>query len=104
MNPTALLAALAGLPRLTDARCRGQHHLFDMTADGSVPGLGGAAQVATARTQALAICKQCPALAGCRAWADTQRPRDLPLGVIAGRIHLGRGRMTDDPTHTQKVS
>lgn len=76
-----ILSALAGVPILRGARCRGRHELFDPQAEGEF------AEVAEARhVQAVWICEACPALADCRAWVDSLPPRDRPLGVTAGVI------------------
>jgi hypothetical protein len=105
MKPTLLSELAAAAPSLPGARCVGLHDLYDRTDEGTVRGHGGAAEVAQARAEALEICAACPALAACRQWTDRQRPRDLPLGVIAGRVHLGRGRMlTTPPPRRTKAS
>jgi WhiB family redox-sensing transcriptional regulator len=80
MNPTALFAALAGIPRLPGAACRGHHELFD-------PHHGDAPERPGAEAKALALCHRCPALAGCSAWFDGLPPKQRPHGVIAGRVN-----------------
>jgi hypothetical protein len=62
-----LTAALGGsIPALPGALCRGV--AFDELPD----------------ADAASICRRCPALPACRAWADAQPPNSLD-GVIAGR-------------------
>ena len=65
------LGALAGIPRLPGALCRGQWELFD---DAELP------------DEALTLCRRCPALAACSAWFEGLPPRRRPQGVIAGRV------------------
>lgn len=91
MNPAELLAGLAAAaPSLPGARCAGRYELFDSTIEGSCNGPAGAAQVAAARTEALRLCAGCPERAPCGAWLDSLRPKDRPLGVIAGRLITSR--------------
>lgn len=72
-----LLAALAGVPSLPGASCRGRPHLFDGTDGPDGP-----------RTQqAAALCHRCPALERCSEWAEAQPLRSLS-GVIAGRLFV----------------
>lgn len=76
-----LLSALAGVPVLRSARCRGHHATFDP------PGDGEAADTAAARhAQALTICSACPALEPCRAWVEGLPNKQKPSGVVAGQI------------------
>ena len=82
MNPFAdLLAALVGAPSLPGARCRGKSHLFDAASPGEP-----AATTAARHTQALGLCRRCPALEDCERWVDALRPSQRPDGVIAGRV------------------
>lgn len=90
MNPADLLAELAVAPSLPGARCAGRHELFDATIEGSTTGPAATAEVAAARAEALRLCSGCPELAPCGAWFDSLRPKDRPLGVIAGRLNTGR--------------
>ena len=98
-----LFGALAGAPNLPAARCAasGQWRLFDKTVEGDRTGPGGAVELAQARTEALAECRACPELAPCRQWFDRLAPRHKPLGVIAGVIHVGRGRLATAPDTDQ---
>ena len=82
MNPfEELLSAMARVPILRGARCRGRHELFD------APGCDEPDDVAQARTdQALRICQSCPALDACTGWVDSLPASKRPPGVIAGRI------------------
>lgn len=104
MSATALagiLGALVSAPDLPQARCRGRHQLFDASIEADRPGPGGAVELAQARTEALAECRACPELAPCRQWFDRLAPRHKPLGVIAGVIHVGRGRLAKAPDTDQ---
>jgi len=81
----ALLRELAAaVPRLRGARCRDKWELFDAAATR----LHGPA--ASAQAEALAECRQCPALMLCREWLDSLEPRARPSGVIAGRVIRAR--------------
>ena len=76
-----LLSAMAKVPILRGARCRGRHELFDPK------GCDEPDDVAQARNaQALRICQSCPALQPCSAWFESLPAKARPLGVIAGRI------------------
>lgn len=79
MTPMQLFDALAGIPRLPDAACRGRHELFDPRDlnDPDRPDV---------EAHALALCSRCPALAGCRAWFDGLPARLQPHGVVAGVV------------------
>ena len=71
-----LILALAGCPALPGAKCRGKSHLFN-----GEDGLEGE------RTrQAAQLCRRCPALDRCRAWADKQSPKALD-GVVGARLY-----------------
>lgn len=81
MNFDGLLSALAGVPVLRSARCRGRHSLFDPRNDGEP------AEVSDARhRQALALCQACPALGECQRWFASLPPRQRPFGVTAGQL------------------
>lgn len=95
-DETALLIKiLADTPRLEDAACIGQHHLFDPATEAEPTA------VADRRHRLAAdLCSNCPALAECRRWADDQK--SYP-GVLAGRVPTPprpRGR----PTTTKEAS
>jgi hypothetical protein len=85
-----LLSALAGIPAMPDALCRGQWALFDESND---PGAIGAA---------IEICNLCPEMSRCGEWLNSLRPKDRPLGVVAGRVNnsqpVGRPRKTPENT------
>ncbi|AZG44822.1 WhiB family transcriptional regulator [Gordonia insulae] len=70
-----LTSALAGLPRLPGAACRGWPEIFDAEApaDPRAP-------------EALELCAGCPALQLCTAWVDALTPAQRPAGVVAGRL------------------
>lgn len=70
----SLAGALAGIPDLSGARCRGQWSIWDETDNPEV--------IEYAKNQ----CEACPALAECREWADSLKPSKRPLGVVAGRV------------------
>jgi hypothetical protein len=77
MNLDELLAAMGSAPKLTGAACRGHHELFD----------NGDHQA-----QALALCRECPALHDCTQWlAGLPRSR-RPHGVVAGQLPSARAR------------
>ncbi len=77
----SLLSALAGVPVLPGARCRGRHALFDPRGEGEP------ADAAEARhRQALGLCQRCPALPECQRWVESLPPRHRPFGVIAGQL------------------
>ncbi len=85
-----LLAALAGAPALPGAKCRGRHSLFDAPSElDREP-----AQVTEARhTQAVQLCRTCPALASCQQWFNELPRAKRPSGVTAGQITpTGPGR------------
>ncbi len=81
MNPADLLAALGAVPALPGARCRNRHELFDLAGPDADPDNREYAQNA-----ALALCRTCPALAGCQQWFDGLKPSQRPIGVTAGRV------------------
>jgi hypothetical protein len=80
VNPAALFAAIAAIPRLPGARCRGRHELFDPW-DANDPDRPDVEE------EALALCRCCPALAGCEAWFDSLGSKQRPHGVVAGRVN-----------------
>lgn len=96
-TPADLLAAIGVAPSFPGAKCRGRHHLFDEAAKDEPPEI-----VAQRHTQALRLCRQCTALAGCQRWFDGLPLRDQPRGVIAAQIHPARGKRgtPDTPAHT----
>lgn len=79
-----LVKILASTPRLEDAACIGRTELFDPQQDGEE-----AQDVTYRHRRAAALCKDCPALAECHRWSQTERHQ---VGVIAGRIPPPRGR------------
>ncbi|POY04856.1 hypothetical protein C3469_04340 [Mycobacterium kansasii] len=82
---TALLGSLGSIPSLPGALCRDRHELFDLPA-------GTSADYEVVAAEALALCRQCPALAGCRVWFDGLSPKQRPAGVIAGQVHQWKDR------------
>ena len=75
----ALLARiLENTPRLPDAACIGQHHLFDPATDGEPT-----AEAHRRHRLASQLCEECPVLTECRQWADDQKAYP---GVLAGRV------------------
>jgi hypothetical protein len=95
-NFDELLSALAGVPVLPGARCRGRHALFDPQRPDE------ADEVAQARhSQAVGLCEHCPALAACQLWVNSLPPPKRPSGVIAGQLRRERprrARPNDSPT------
>ncbi len=88
-NLDTLLGALRAFPALPGAACIGRHDLFDeQTPDEST------GEARTRYAAAVAVCTDCPALDPCAAWFDGLRPRDRPVGIIAGRIHIPKQRRT----------
>ena len=81
-NLDALLTALAGVPALPGARCRGRSHLFDEADRDEPPEV-----VEQRHAQAVGLCRHCPALASCTEWVDGLPNSKRPPGVIAGRIN-----------------
>ncbi len=79
MNPTQLFAALAGIPRLDGAACKGNPAPFDPQDEDESD------EAAQARhAEALQICAACPALTACEQWVDSLE--EPPVGgVWAGR-------------------
>ncbi|SBS75599.1 conserved hypothetical protein [uncultured Mycobacterium sp.] len=76
------LDAIAAVPRLDGAACRGSvDHDIDHDCDGEPP---------EAREErlhrAVAVCHGCPALTACRTWLDGLSARQRPTGVVAGRV------------------
>jgi hypothetical protein len=85
VSPADLFAALgSAIPALPGANCRSKHALFD-------PRNADDPDRDDAEAQALSLCRQCEALAGCSRWFDSLPPRQRPTGVIAGRIHRPKG-------------
>lgn len=82
MDPEATVALLskvfAGLPKMDGAQCVGRHELFDPR------GKDEDADAARQRhTEAVALCRRCPALADCADFTATERD----VGQVrAGRI------------------
>jgi hypothetical protein len=69
-----LFAALAGIPHLPRAACRGQSELFDGRTEDDVD-------------DATTLCETaCPELARCEAWAQSMPDNQL-AGVVAGRMY-----------------
>jgi hypothetical protein len=63
-----LLSLAVSIPQLPGAACRGQHEVFDRTD----------------MTEALALCRSCPALDLCQAYySDHERPKAM---VVAGQL------------------
>ncbi|WP_068179698.1 WhiB family transcriptional regulator [Mycobacterium sp. UM_CSW] len=73
-----LLGALRGIPNLPDAACRNLPELFDATDEIDAE-------------PAIALCRSCPALQDCAAWAATL-PKNSISGVVAARIHVWTDR------------
>lgn len=69
-----LFGALRGIPRFTDAACRGHHQMFDAE---DAPKSSIALAVETCQTR-------CPALSACAAWYTGLPRAERPFGVTAG--------------------
>lgn len=80
--PELLAGLAAAVPPLPGARCRDHAQLFDRT----VWQRDRQKDTREARTAALAVCHQCPALDRCRAWLDGLPADQRPIGVVAGQI------------------
>lgn len=76
----AFFAALLGIPHLPGALCRGRPDLFDLKP-------GTSTDRDAVATQALALCRACPALANCQRWFESLPRKERPSGVVAGRIN-----------------
>lgn len=81
----ALFGAMSAAPPMPDAACRDQWALFDLTIPegaGKLP-----SEVTQARAIALELCNEkCPELSTCQRWLNGLRPKDKPLGVVAGIV------------------
>jgi hypothetical protein len=73
----SLIDALAGIPSLPGALCRGRAADFDLEP-GSCP---------EAIEAAIHICESCPVLTRCREYVDSLPPSRRPPGVVAGRLN-----------------
>lgn len=83
MNPfEELLSAMAGVPVLAGALCRGRHALFDPKHEGEHDDVA-----ATRHLQALGLCQRCPALDACEIWVASLPKSKRPAGVIAGQLN-----------------
>ncbi|WP_224111297.1 hypothetical protein [Mycobacterium avium] len=71
-----LAGALAGVPLLEGAKCKGRPERFDIDIRSDRESIDWAAYT----------CGACPALRKCRAWVDGLPPRQRPSGVVAGRL------------------
>ncbi|MCV7317255.1 WhiB family transcriptional regulator [Mycolicibacillus parakoreensis] len=86
LDPTGtvdlLREILADTPRL-DAACAHPKRawLFD-PAERDEP----VEEVRRRQTMALALCRQCPPIEACRAWADSLPPAQRVYGVVAGEV------------------
>lgn len=71
-----LAGALAGVPLLEGARCKGRPERFDLDIRSGREAVDWATYT----------CGACPALRKCRRWVDSLPPRQWPSGVVAGRL------------------
>lgn len=93
-----LLKALASTPKLPDAACKSKSKwpVFDAALKGG-----------TAQTEAISICRSCPALSACRRWAKSLD--GLPPyqgGLVAGTVVAAkviRPAKTEPMSHDQQV-
>ncbi|MFN8090550.1 MAG: hypothetical protein U0R81_16570 [Mycobacterium sp.] len=84
---TDLLLALAGVPALPGARCRGRSHLFDEAPPGEDPEVTG-----YRHQHALTLCRGCTALASCTEWVGSLPKSKRPPGVVAGQVRESGSR------------
>jgi hypothetical protein len=71
-----LAGALAGIPLLERARCKGQPARFDLDVRSDREAIDWA----------VLTCGACPALTPCRRWVDSSPPRLRPSGVVARKL------------------
>lgn len=71
-----LAGALAGVPLLEGAKCKGRPERFDIDIRSDRESIDWAAYT----------CGACPALRKCRRWVDSLPPRQRPSGMVAGRL------------------
>lgn len=90
MNWKSMSTLLAGIPDLPGARCKARADLFESTI-AAHDKTASRAEIQNARTAALHICHECPALAPCRVWLDGLRPMRRPRGVVAGQVIASGG-------------
>jgi hypothetical protein len=83
----SLLGSMRRAPRLPGAACRGKWALFDPAEPTET-----ADETRNRHQAALAACQSCPALAECKQWIESLKPRHRPLGVVAGRINEPKKR------------
>ena len=69
-----LSAALAGIPELPGARCRGRWSVWDETDNPEI--------IEYAKNQ----CQACPALAECKEWFESLKASKRPIGTVAGQL------------------
>ncbi|GFG98132.1 hypothetical protein MTIM_40110 [Mycobacterium timonense] len=91
-NWTVVSTLLAGIPELPGARCKGAAGLYEATVNERTKPTNRA-ELERARTAALNVCADCPALDACRAWLDQQQPTRRPRGVVAGRVITATGHL-----------
>lgn len=70
-----LVGALAGVPLLEGAACRGEAWMADLDIRSSREEIDAAIEV----------CLGCPALVACSSWVDELPADQRPVGVVAGR-------------------
>lgn len=71
-----LAGALAGVPLLEGARCKGRPERFDLDVRSDREAIDWATFT----------CRACPELRKCRRWVDSLPPRQWPSGVVAERL------------------
>ncbi|MCA2320705.1 hypothetical protein JF732_18840 [Mycobacterium intracellulare] len=71
-----LAGALAGVPLLEGARCKGRPERFDLDIRSHREAIDWATYT----------CGACPALRKCRRWVDSLPSRQWPSGVVGGRL------------------
>lgn len=85
MNLDDLADAVANIPPLPEARCRGMWHAFDPARDDETP-----EQTAQRHQLAIRICHRCPELAPCNRWVGGLSVARLPGGIVAAKLRNPR--------------
>ena len=93
MNLDDLADAVANIPPLPDARCRGMWAAFDPARDGESD-----EQSEQRHQLAIRICHRCPELGPCTQWIDTLPRTKHPGGVVAAKLRNPR------PSHPKKTA
>jgi hypothetical protein len=79
-----LLSDLGAAPRLSGAKCRGRHELFDPPDRQQAHSV----EVQARYAKALQLCGTCPVLDACGQWYRSLRANKRPGGVVAGQVRV----------------